>query len=63
MQNPSTSNKPKTHQSDSTELEEQIRRRAYELYEQRNRTEGHDMDDWLQAKSELTETKTKTTAA
>jgi hypothetical protein len=29
--------------------EQQIRQRAYELYEQRGRTDGHDLDDWLQA--------------
>jgi hypothetical protein len=46
----------------SPELEEQIRRRAYELYEQRGRTEGRDLDDWLQAQAELTG-KAKTAAA
>jgi hypothetical protein len=34
-------------------LEDQIRCRAYELYEQRGRTEGHELEDWLQAESEL----------
>jgi hypothetical protein len=32
---------------------QQIRQRAYELYEQRGRTEGHDLDDWLQAEYEI----------
>jgi hypothetical protein len=36
------------------ELEEQIRVRAHEIYEQRGRDEGHDIDDWLQAEAELT---------
>lgn len=36
------------------ELEEQIRARAYEIYEQRGKNEGHDVDDWLQAEAELT---------
>jgi hypothetical protein len=27
--------------------------RAYELFEQRGREDGHDLDDWLQAESEL----------
>lgn len=31
---------------------EQIRGRAYEIYEQRGREDGHDLD-WLQAESEL----------
>lgn len=30
-------------------IEEQIQQRAYELYEQRGRTDGHELDDWLQA--------------
>ena len=35
------------------EFQEQVRRRAYELYEQRGGEHGHDLDDWLQARSEL----------
>ena len=46
----------------SPELEEQIRARAYEIYERRGGTEGHEIDDWLQAETELTG-KTKTIAA
>jgi hypothetical protein len=34
-------------------IEQQIQRRAYELYEQRGRREGHDLDDWLQAEYEI----------
>ena len=30
-----------------------IARRAYELYEQRGREQGRDLDDWLQAEREL----------
>ena len=30
-------------------IEQQIQQRAYELYEQRGRTDGHDLDDWFQA--------------
>jgi hypothetical protein len=36
------------------DLEEQIRRRAYELYETRGRGEGHDVEDWLEAEAEIT---------
>ena len=39
----------------SDELEERIRVRAYELYEQRGKREGNALDDWLQAEVELTE--------
>lgn len=34
-------------------LEERIRLRAYELYEQRGRADGHALEDWLQAQAEL----------
>jgi hypothetical protein len=36
-----------------TDTEERIRRRAYEIYEQRDRIDGLDLDDWLQAETEL----------
>ena len=32
---------------------DQIARRAYDLYEHRQRQDGHDVDDWLQAEREL----------
>lgn len=34
--------------------EEQIRLRAYELYEAHGRTDGHDVEDWLEAEAEIT---------
>ena len=34
-------------------LRDQIARRAYELFEARGCAHGHDVDDWLQAESEL----------
>ena len=39
----------------SSELQEEIRRRAYELYERRGQGDGHDLEDWLQAEAELSE--------
>ncbi len=45
------------------DMEEQIRGRAYELYEQRGRENGHDMDDWLQAEAELNSRKRNAFAA
>ncbi len=33
--------------------EEYIRLRAYQIYEQRGRQDGHDMDDWLQAEKDI----------
>ena len=35
-------------------LEEQIRLRAYALYVDRGREDGHDLDDWLHAEAEFT---------
>ncbi len=37
----------------ASELQDQIRRRAYELYEQRGSNDGQEVSDWLQAESEL----------
>ena len=37
----------------SADLESEIRLRAYELYEQRGRQDGHEVEDWLQAEAEL----------
>ena len=36
-----------------TDIEERIRRRAYEIYEHRGRIDGLDFDDWLQAETEI----------
>jgi hypothetical protein len=36
-----------------TDLEVEIRRRAYELYEQRGYTPGHEHEDWLVAEQEV----------
>jgi DUF2934 family protein len=35
------------------EIEAAIRRRAQQLYEQRGRTPGHEVEDWIQAESEV----------
>ncbi len=45
------------------ELEDEIRRRAYELYEQRGRVDGYDLDDWLQAEAEVLSVQSRKTAA
>lgn len=46
----------------TTNLREEIRRRAYELYEQRGRVDGHELDDWLQAEFEVTQRKASAVA-
>lgn len=47
----------------SPELEQQIRCRAYELYEERGRTDGYEVDDWLRAESEVTSGKSEALVA
>ncbi|HKM83132.1 MAG TPA: DUF2934 domain-containing protein [Candidatus Acidoferrum sp.] len=42
---------PKTAQS--TDIEDRIRHRAYQLYEQRGTVDGFALDDWLQAEAEV----------
>jgi len=48
---------------DPVQMEEQIRLRAYELYEARSREDGHEQEDWLQAEAEILGTQQKATAA
>jgi hypothetical protein len=52
-----------TQPGSTPELLERIRSRAYELFEQRGRHEGHEVEDWLQAEAEVLQQTTKTTAA
>jgi hypothetical protein len=44
------------------DLQEDIRRRAYELYERRGGRDGHDIEDWLQAEAELAQERTMAAA-
>ncbi len=56
--------KPMSQQSGSTlDFEQQIRNRAYQLYEQRGREEGHDVEDWLRAEAEIRQENTRAAAA
>jgi hypothetical protein len=36
-----------------SDLEEVIRRRAYEIYEERGQVDGYALDDWLLAEAEV----------
>ncbi len=50
----SKSQRPRSEKANlPSNIEERIRRRAYELYEQRGRGDGFALDDWLQAETEL----------
>ena len=53
---------PATVTSEPHELEYEIRLRAQELYEERGREDGHELDDWLRAEQEITSKKTRTAA-
>ena len=47
----------------AAELEERIKQRAYQLYEQRGRINGFDVDDWLQAENEVLDARDLVAAA
>ncbi|MFZ1919016.1 MAG: DUF2934 domain-containing protein [Terriglobales bacterium] len=38
---------------DPVQAQDRIRRRAYEIYEQRGRKNGSELEDWVQAESEV----------
>jgi hypothetical protein len=42
---------------------EDVQRRAYEIYLSQGRTEGRDLDNWLQAERELSQANGGTTSA
>ena len=47
--------KTPTAANESQKLKEKIRRRAYQLYEERLWENGHELEDWLRAEEEITE--------
>jgi hypothetical protein len=53
---------PTSEPGASSVNEEAIRERAYELYEQQGRHDGQAIEDWLVAKAELMNSKSKGTA-
>ncbi len=54
---------PPTKVQEPQDLEEEIRARAYQMYEERGREDGHDLDDWLMAEREITGKKLSISAA
>ena len=44
-------------------VEQEIRQRAYELFEARGGEEGHELEDWLRAEEEIKGNKSKALAA
>ena len=62
--NPSTKKAAATsHQTSASDVEFEIRRRAYELYEERGREEGHALEHWLRAEEEITHKRGRAEAA
>ena len=51
------------HENPDPKIEDEIRRRAHQLYEQRGREDGHDVEDWLRAEEEIKQTRSRSVAA
>jgi hypothetical protein len=51
---PQTTKTPLANVAADQNLEQEIRSRAYALYEERGREDGRDLDDWLRAEMEIT---------
>lgn len=49
--------------AETPNIEEEIRRRAYELFEARGGEDGHELEDWLRAEEEIRGGKTNAVAA
>jgi hypothetical protein len=49
--------------AERSKIEQEIRKRAYELFEARGGVEGHDVEDWLRAEEEIMGSKTNAVAA
>jgi hypothetical protein len=50
---PNQPKQPRSTDGASSNMQEQIRLRAFELYEARGRTDGHHEEDWYEAEKEL----------
>ena len=55
--------KTPTAVNESQELKDKIRRRAYQLYEERLWEDGHELEDWLRAEEEINEQEARPMAA
>jgi hypothetical protein len=53
VQIPKSRSETRPAEEPTLQLEDKIRKRAYELYEQRGRIDGNEVDDWLRAESEI----------
>ena len=57
-----TKKPPAAETDDPQAVTSQIRQRAFELYQERGRKDGHELDDWLLAEEEITSQKTQIAA-
>ncbi len=55
----SVNRKPRRDAVSRPKIEQQIRARAYELYEQSGRIDGHAEQNWLAAELEITRSSTR----
>lgn len=53
MDKDATKKPPATVTDDPQRLKSQIRQRGFELYQERSREDGHELDDWLIAEEEI----------
>jgi len=44
---------PSNGHGDAVELQDEIRRRAYELYQERGCEPGHEVEDWFEAERQV----------
>ncbi len=58
-----TGKRVQTIRNEPENQEETIRTRAYQLYEERGREGGHELDDWLRAEEEISRRKSRIAAA
>ncbi len=58
-----TKRTPNKMESKPEQLADDIRIRAFEIYESRGREDGHDVDDWLRAENEVLQAKVRSIAA
>ena len=62
MDKDATKKSPATVTGDPQGLKFEIRQRAFELYQERGRVDGHELDDWLRAEEEITSGKIRIAA-
>jgi hypothetical protein len=52
-----------SHIPSPSNLQEEIKLRAFEIYQERGRGDGYELEDWLQAESEILDNKRTLKAA